>query len=121
MRWVTFIWAVVIGACATMALPHLLIGIKRKTWENLFFAIAALSVAGIACGELAIMHSRTAEEIGRAIQWTHLPVFFLVLAIVGFVRFYFGHRAANLSGRWQNFPQVRPRAADSNPGQSRMG
>jgi two-component system, LuxR family, sensor kinase FixL len=90
MRWVTFIWAVVIGACATMALPHLLIGIKRKTWENLFFAIAALSVAGIACGELAIMHSRTAEEIGRAIQWTHLPVFFLVLAIVGFVRFYFG-------------------------------
>jgi len=90
MRWVTFIWAVVIGACATMALPHLLIGIKRKTWENLFFAIAALSVASIACGELAIMHSRTAEEIGRAIQWTHLPVFFLVLAIVGFVRFYFG-------------------------------
>jgi PAS domain S-box-containing protein len=73
-----------------MALPHLLIGIKRKTWENLFFAIATLSVAGIACGELAIMHSRTAEEIGRAIQWTHLPVFFLVLAIVGFVRFYFG-------------------------------
>jgi PAS domain S-box-containing protein len=73
-----------------MALPHLLIGIKRKTWENLFFAIATLSVAGIACGELEIMHSRTAEEIGRAIQWTHLPVFFLVLAIVGFVRFYFG-------------------------------
>src|SRR6476660_5591491 len=90
MSWVTFIWAVVIGACATMALPHLLIGIKRQTWENLFFAIAALSVAGITCGELAIMHSRTAEEIGRAIQWTQLPVFFLVLAIVGFVRFYFG-------------------------------
>src|SRR5947208_8906433 len=90
MRWVTFIWAVVIGACATMALPHLLMGIKRKTWENLFFAIAALSVAGIGCGELAIMLSRTAEEIGRAIQWTHLPVFFLLLAIVGFVRFYFG-------------------------------
>jgi PAS domain S-box-containing protein len=73
-----------------MALPHLLIGIKRKTWKNLFFAIAALSVASIACGELAIMHSRTAEEIGRAIRWTHLPVFFLVLAIVGFVRFYLG-------------------------------
>jgi len=51
-----------------MALPHLLIGIKRRTWENLFFAIAALSVASIACGELAIMHSRTAEQIGRAIK-----------------------------------------------------
>jgi two-component system sensor kinase FixL len=89
MSLVTFIWAMVIGACATMALPHLLIGVTRKAWENLFFAIAAISVAGIAAGELAIMHSRTAEEIGRAIQWTHLPVFFLAVAIVGFVRSYF--------------------------------
>ena len=90
MSWVTFIWALVIGACATMALPHLLIGIKRRAWENFLFAVAAVSVAGIAVGELAIMHSRTTEEIGRALQWTHLPVFFLVLAIVGFVRTYFG-------------------------------
>ena len=90
MSWVTFIWALVIGACATMALPHLLIGMKRRAWENLFFALAALAVAGIAFGELAIMHSRTTEEIGRAIQWTHVPIFFLVLGIVGFVRSYFG-------------------------------
>jgi two-component system, LuxR family, sensor kinase FixL len=90
MSWVTFIWAFVFGACATMALPHLVIGLKDRAWENLFFAVASLSVAGIACGEMAIMYSRTAEEIGRAIQWTHLPIFFLVLAIVGFVRSYFG-------------------------------
>jgi two-component system sensor kinase FixL len=90
MSWVTFIWASVIGACATMALSHLLIGIKRRAWENLLFAVAALSVGGIACGELAIMHSGTTEEIGRAQQWAHLPIFFLVVAIVGFVRLYFG-------------------------------
>jgi PAS domain S-box-containing protein len=90
MSLVTFIWAVVIGACATMGLPHLLIGFKRKAWENIFFAVAAASVADIAAGELGIMHSRTTEEIGRAVQWAHLPVFFLVLAIVGFVRSYFG-------------------------------
>jgi two-component system sensor kinase FixL len=89
MSWVTFIWAVVIGACVTMALPHLLIGIKRWAWANLLFAIAALSVAAIAWSELTIMYSRTPEEIGRAIQWAHIPIFFLVLAIVGFVRFYF--------------------------------
>src|SRR5450432_982829 len=89
MSWVTFVWALVLGACATMALPHLFIGLQRRTWENLFFVLAAISVAGIAFGELAIMHSRTPEEIARAIQWTHLPVFFLVLAIVGFVRSYF--------------------------------
>jgi len=90
MSSVTFVWALVIGACATMALPHLLIGIKHGEWENLLFAVAALAVADIAGGELAIMHSQTTAEIGRAQQWTHLPVFFLVAAIAGFVRLYFG-------------------------------
>ena len=73
-----------------MALPHLLIGLKGTVWQNLFFALAALSVAGIAFGELAIMHSQTPAEIGRAQQWTHLPLFFLLLGITGFVHFYFG-------------------------------
>jgi len=90
MSWVTFIWGSVIGACVTMALPHLFIGIKRRAAANLFFTLAALSVAGMACGELAIMHSRTLAEVGRAIQWTHVPIFVLVLAIVGFVRSYLG-------------------------------
>ena len=85
MSMVTFVWAAVIGACATMALPHLLIGIKHRAWQNLFFALAALSVAGIACGELAIMHSATTEQIGRAQQWIHVPIFFFAIAIVGFV------------------------------------
>ncbi len=90
MSWVTFIWAVVIGACATMALPNLLAGLKGRSWENLFFVLATISVAGIACGELAMMHARTIEEIGRAQQWTHLPIFFLFVSIAGFVYFYFG-------------------------------
>jgi two-component system, LuxR family, sensor kinase FixL len=90
MSMVAFLWAVVIGACATMALPHLLIGIKHRAWQNLFFALAALSGAGIAFGELAMMCSRTAEQIGRAQQWTHLPIFFLAVAIVGFIRLNFG-------------------------------
>jgi PAS domain S-box-containing protein len=90
MSWVTFIWAGVFGACVTMALPHLLIGLKAMAWENLFFAVAALAVAGTAFGELAIMHSRTAEDIGRAQQWTHIPIFFLYLGIIGFIRSYFG-------------------------------
>jgi two-component system sensor kinase FixL len=89
MSWVTFIWALVFGACVIMALPHLLIGLKGWAWENLLFALAALSVAGIAFGELAIMHSQTAGEIGRAHQWTHVPVFFLYLGIIGFVFSYF--------------------------------
>lgn len=90
MSWVTFIWALVIGACATMALPHLFIGIQRKALENLLFTMAALAVACIAFGELAVMRSGTVEEIGRAQQWTHLPIFFLYLGVTGFVFSYFG-------------------------------
>ena len=89
MSWVTFIWALIIGACATMALPHLLIGLKGWAWENLLFAVTALAVAGIAFGELGIMHSRTPEEIGRIIQWVHVPIFFLYVGLIGFVGFYF--------------------------------
>jgi PAS domain S-box-containing protein len=90
MSWVTFIWALVIGACVIVALPNLLVGLRSRAWENVFFVLAALSVASVAAGELAIMHSRTIEEIGRMQRWTHLPVFTLLVAIAGFVYFYFG-------------------------------
>lgn len=90
MSWVTVIWAVVIGACATMALPHLFIGLKNRAWENLLFALAALGVAGVAFGELAVMHARNPQEIGRSLQWTHVPLFFAILGTIGFVRSYFG-------------------------------
>jgi two-component system sensor kinase FixL len=90
MSWVTCIWGIVIGACATMALPHLLIGFTRRGWENLFFAAASLSVAGIAWAELAMMRSSTIGEIGRAQQLAHIPIFLLLIAIAGFVRVYFG-------------------------------
>ena len=46
MSWVTFIWALVFGACVTMVLPHLLIGLTRRAWENLFFVLAVVSVGG---------------------------------------------------------------------------
>ena len=76
MSWVTFIWALVIGACATMALPHLLIGLKRRLWANLFFALSALAVAGIAFAELAIMHAQTTGKIGRAHSGLMFPYSF---------------------------------------------
>jgi PAS domain S-box-containing protein len=91
MNWVTIIWAMVASACLTMALPHLLIGIwQRRAMANLFFVLAAVAVAGIAVGEYAIMTAQTPEQIGKAQQWAHVPVFVLVVAIVGFVRLYFG-------------------------------
>jgi two-component system, LuxR family, sensor kinase FixL len=90
MSIVTFVWGAIIGACVTMALPHLLIGIRRRAWQNLFFALAALAGAGIAGAELAILQATTTAQIGRAQQWVHVPIFFLAAAIVGFVHLSFG-------------------------------
>jgi two-component system, LuxR family, sensor kinase FixL len=90
MSWVTFVWALVIGACVTMALPHLFIGIQRRTLDNLLFTMTALAVACIAFAELAAMRSVTPEAIGRVQQWKHVPIFFLYLGVTGFVFSYFG-------------------------------
>jgi two-component system sensor kinase FixL len=90
MSWVTFVWALVIGACVTMALPHLFIGIQRRTLDNLLFTMTALAVACIAFAELAAMRSVTPEAIGRVQQWKHVPIFFLYLGVTGFIFSYFG-------------------------------
>ena len=74
-----------------MALPHVLIAVKQRgAWVNLLFALAALAVAGTAVAEMAMMHAQTTKQIAEALQWVHVPVFVLVVAIFGFVHLYFG-------------------------------
>jgi len=99
MNWVTVIWSTVGGASLALALPHVLIAVKQRgAWVNLLFAIAAVAVAGTAVAEMAMMHAQTTKQIGRAIQWVHVPVSFLVLAIFGFVSLYFGTGRVWLGG-----------------------
>ncbi|MFZ0710481.1 MAG: ATP-binding protein [Terrimicrobiaceae bacterium] len=91
MNWITVIWSMVAGASLAMALPHVLIAVKQRgAWINLLFAIAALAVAGTAVAEMAMMHAQTTKQLAEALQWVHVPVFVLVVAIFGFVRLYFG-------------------------------
>ncbi len=91
MSWPTVIWSMVAAACLTMALPHLLIGIRQGGARvHLFFALAAFAVAGMAAAELSIMRATTAEEAGRAMEIAHVTVAVVVIAIVGFVQLYFG-------------------------------
>jgi two-component system, LuxR family, sensor kinase FixL len=89
MDWVTAIWAMLIGGCVAMALPHLLIGIWQRRGAHLFFVLAAAAVIGIAICETLMMRAGTVDQFARAQQWTHVPIFFLVVALVGFVRLYF--------------------------------
>jgi two-component system sensor kinase FixL len=91
MNWVTVIWSMVAGASLAMALPHALIALKQqRAGVNLLFAIAAVAVAGTAVAEMAMMNAQTTQQMARALQWVHVPVFALIVAIFGFVRLYFG-------------------------------
>ena len=90
MSMVTFVWAVVIGACATMALPHLLIGVKHRAWQNLFFAPRrALRGGNRLRGTRGIARRDDGANRSRAAVGSR-SILFLVVAIVGFVHLYFG-------------------------------
>jgi two-component system, LuxR family, sensor kinase FixL len=55
----------------------------------LCFVVAAAAVIGIAVGELLMMRASSVEQFARAQQWTYLPIFILVVALVAFVQLYF--------------------------------
>jgi Sulfatase len=78
------------SACLTLATVHLVIWCKQtEQLAHLLFSVTAISVAAIAACELLIMHAQSPEQLGRAIWWAHIPVFFAIASIVGFVRLYF--------------------------------
>jgi two-component system, LuxR family, sensor kinase FixL len=90
MSWVTIIWAMIASACLTLAMVHLVIWFKQTGQRaHLLFSLTAISVAAIAACELLVMRAQTIERFGTVIRWAHLPVFFAVVSIVGFVRLYF--------------------------------
>ena len=102
MSWVTVIWSMVVAVCLTMAVPHLVICLRERCNRvNLLFALAAIAVAGIAVGEFAMMRAETPAQIGKLQQLTHLPIFVLVVALVGFVRSYFG-----IGRRWLGYAAI---------------
>lgn len=90
MSWVTAIWAMLIGGCVAMALPHLLVGIWKRRGAHLFFVLAAAAVIWIAGAELALMEAGSVEQFARVQRWIHVPVFILFVALVSFVRLYLG-------------------------------
>jgi PAS domain S-box-containing protein len=90
MNWTAIAWSMGASACLTLAMVHLVIWCKQTDqWAHLLFSMAAVSVAAIAGAELQIMHASSPEQLGRVLWWAHIPVFFAVASIVGFLLFYF--------------------------------
>ena len=94
MSWVTFIWAMLIGGCIAIAFPQFVIWIWQRRVVHLVFVILTATVVACLLNELALMHSSSVEQFARALWWRQLPLFVMYIAIVVFVRLYFG------TGRW---------------------
>ena len=89
MNVVTITWSLVASACLTLAAMNVLVWFKKRTeWSNLLIFAMAAGTAGIAFGELAMMMAGTPAQFGRALRWTHLPVWLVIVSLVLFVRTY---------------------------------
>lgn len=89
MSWVTVIWSMSGSACLTLALISFLVWCHdRSARAHLLFSVAAASTTGVAFCELWLMRAQTPAEIAAALGWAQLPLFFLLVSIVWFVRFY---------------------------------
>ena len=77
------------SACFTLAGIQLLVWCKtRNAWSNLLFSLAAISTAAFSFCELRMMYARTPEEFASTLKWAHIPVWLLLVSIVGFVRLF---------------------------------
>ena len=84
---VTVIWSMIASACLTLAGIQLLVWCKtRDAWPNLLFSLTAVSTAAFAFCELRMMRASTPAEFASTLKWGQVPVWLLVVSLVGFVR-----------------------------------
>ena len=90
MSWVTVVWSMTASACLTLALVHGLVWWLRReeALANLLFALMAVATTLMAAGEMWMMQAGTPEQFGMAVRWAHVPVWALIVSLVGFVRLY---------------------------------
>ena len=89
MSLVTVIWSMIAAVCMTLAVIHLLVWRRNHAaWANLLFCLAAVAVAAFAYCELRMMLAETPREFATTLKWGQVPVWLLVVSLVGFVRVY---------------------------------
>jgi signal transduction histidine kinase len=90
MNLTTVIWSAAAASCVTLALVHLLFWCwNRESKASLWFAGTAMSVALVACIELAMMRAQGPADFLALHRWGHLAFFVVILCIVGFVQSYY--------------------------------
>ena len=89
MSWITIVWSMNAAACLTLASIFFVAWCKqRESWVHLIFSCIALAAAAIAVFELQLIHADTPQEYGAILRWRYVPVWALVVSLVGFTRLY---------------------------------
>jgi PAS domain S-box-containing protein len=89
MNWVTVIWSMMASACLTLAVVHALVWWRRRDVSaHLLFALSATATAMLAGVELWLMQAQSPGEYGTVMRWGHVPMWLLLVSLVGFVRLY---------------------------------
>lgn len=90
MGWIDFAWPMIGGASLALGLVFLLAWSRQpRRYGYAMFFVTALSVAAFSIFELRMMRATTPGEYAATLRWAHLPLFTLVVSVVGFVRLHF--------------------------------
>ena len=84
MSWVTVVWSMDAGVCATLMAIYLAVGLRQRNRASLYFSITSLSACAIALAEIALMKASTPERYSAILRWAHVPIWALVTFAVLF-------------------------------------
>jgi two-component system sensor kinase FixL len=88
MSWITIAWSMAAAVCLTLMAIHLVVGIRQGSRAHLLFAVTAFSAAAMAACEYLIMRSDRVDRYIAILRWSHVPIWFLIVGLVLFVRAY---------------------------------
>jgi len=93
MGWIDIAWSMIGATSLTLGLIYLLVWIRQPTQRSyLLFFMTAASVAAFSMFELRMMRAPTPDEYVATLRWAHVPLFFMFVSVVGFVRYHFDSR-----------------------------
>lgn len=91
MNWIDISWPMVAGACLTLGLIELRIGLAQPApAARLLFALSAFTVASIAGLELALMRTNVIADWWPLMRWLDIAVGVMLVSLTAFVWVFFG-------------------------------
>jgi two-component system, LuxR family, sensor kinase FixL len=89
MGWIDHAWPMFGAISLTLGLIYLLVWVRQpRQYGYLQFFVFAAAVAVFSLFELRLMRAATPDEYAATLRWAHVPVFVVVVSLVGFVLLY---------------------------------